>query len=60
MLGADQGLELLGDIVMLQRSRLTSVVRSLAGIDVSSAGAWWAGAEKDEPDDGSGPRPIGA
>ncbi|MHB8576771.1 MAG: hypothetical protein ACYDCQ_15725 [Dehalococcoidia bacterium] len=35
--------------------RLTTVVRSLTGADLSSTRAWWAGTESHEPDD-TGPR----
>src|SRR5436305_359979 len=41
-------------MMTLHRSRLTTVVRSLTGVDPSSVGAWWAGTDRDEPD-GAGP-----
>jgi len=38
-----------------QPSRATTVVRSLTSADLTSASAWWAGAERREPDDAGPP-----
>ena len=38
-----------------QPSLATTVVRSLTSADLTSASAWWAGAERREPDDAGPP-----